>query len=1403
MAQSAIVVAVSGQAVVVNAVSGQSRVIAAGDRLAAGEIVRTLGGARVELALDDGQSLILGEGREFVLGDPGAAIAAPATEGVPAEILAVPPSSGEAPAGAQAQRVIEALQRGQALDADLEAPAAGLGAGGGGQGNAGFVRLMRINESVTPLEYAYTAELLPRVQGLEGGVPSQAPGEPAPLTNTLSLSATPHVSEGGTVTYVATLGQPALTTLTVHLGAELPDIVIAAGASSGSVTVPVQTDDPYVDGETISATIESVQGGGFDALYVSDAPAVTVVADTIDPTTLTLSSSTNGVPVTEGGSIIYTVATNNEVKGSPLEVTLSNGLTLTIPVGGSEASVTVPVRADEAYSQGEQTLDTVTIASAVQTPDTAGNFEGISPVGAVNNTVVDDGDVTKVTLSTADVPETADRATFTIVLSSAPQGGAGGTANVTITHADGSTESRNVAIGADGRGSFEVLFSDNDVYKDADSISATVNAVSGNFELVDYSKASAVAAIYDVDDTSTVTLSGPDTVAQGGVITYTATVNEPVTVSPLVVTLNNDQTITIPVGQTSASIAVDLSSDVLATQTVQIANVTGGNYEVLAWTGTVVTDIDSLPSTASGSLDLVEGVDALGQAVLTFVTGADAMDPARYAFADPATNAPTVSGLLSGESLNWTRSADGQTLTAITSGGDTITLTLSGQSASGVRVDAVMDGNLLHSGSIVNIGNVVVNAADTDGDATTGTVSLSVAEGPTPTTTFTSVVGSTTAPGDIYTGLWQADLGVDDTVPTVSDVLITGAKLDGVSASWSFDYDEAAGVGSGVITGAGGLTMPFTFTLDDAGSYKVDLAELSKQVTITADDYASTSNPSGPTDAYVINYYDTNTGASSSATVTSLGRTAPGTSLNLVGKTADGTATYTATAVGTNVNASGSGIGFDNNLMSSYVDYDHKTKTTTLTTESLLFNPDGQASSIVVDFTGNGANAFGGNQHDVLYLTLTSDTGATQTIMLDSRFGDFVVNGTELTPITGTSYSGGALANYTLTLPAGWNYIAEVQATPGFYDAGGDIETSQLKMAFGFTTSTTLNVDVPTQIDFSATVTDADHDLASSNFTLQTYVGATGSGTDGSDVITGTSGADTVLAGAGNDLLMASAGADALSGGAGIDTVSYALASASVNADLGAGTASTMEGSTLVTDTLSGIENVIGSPYADTLAGDSGANVLQGGAGADNLYGGAGLDTASYASASAGITADLGGGTASTQESGAMVTDTLHDIESLAGSSFADSLTGDSGSNAISGGAGDDLITGGFGDDTLAGGTGSDTFDYNAGESGNDVIRDFNLAHVDHGGDRLDLTDLLTSESYTAESLSGYLSFSQNAAGHAQIIIDANGDGIPDNLQVITLENLSLADLQAYAGGDSDVAIIQKLLDNGNLRKEA
>ena len=121
-------------------------------------------------------------------------------------------------------------------------------------------------------------------------------------------------------------------------------------------------------------------------------------------------------------------------------------------------------------------------------------------------------------------------------------------------------------------------------------------------------------------------------------------------------------------------------------------------------------------------------------------------------------------------------------------------------------------------------------------------------------------------------------------------------------------------------------------------------------------------------------------------------------------------------------------------------------------------------------------------------------------------------------------------------------------------------------------------------------------------------------------------------------------------------------------------------------DSISQVENAIGSEYNDVLLGDAGANMfdgndgddtLEGRGGADELHGEDGSDTTSYAGAPAGVTIDLSRITQPAEG------DRLFSIEGLTGSAFADTLTGNLEGNQIDGGAGADTVSAGGGSDRI------------------------------------------------------------------------------------------------------------------------
>jgi CSLREA domain-containing protein len=153
----------------------------------------------------------------------------------------------------------------------------------------------------------------------------------------------------------------------------------------------------------------------------------------------------------------------------------------------------------------------------------------------------------------------------------------------------------------------------------------------------------------------------------------------------------------------------------------------------------------------------------------------------------------------------------------------------------------------------------------------------------------------------------------------------------------------------------------------------------------------------------------------------------------------------------------------------------------------------------------------------------------------------------------------------------------------------------------------------------------------------------------GNDILDGSAGNDHLDGGANNDILVPGTGLDRVIGGSNSDTVSYASSPRAVNLDLRLSTAlATGQGR----DTISGVENVVGTRFADVIRGSNGGNWLRLGGGGDSGFGYGGADR-------------------------------------IDGGSGSDRLFGGTGNDALFGEAGNDFFDGGSGRDRCRQGPGT------------------------------------------------------------------------------------------------------------------
>jgi Ca2+-binding RTX toxin-like protein len=219
---------------------------------------------------------------------------------------------------------------------------------------------------------------------------------------------------------------------------------------------------------------------------------------------------------------------------------------------------------------------------------------------------------------------------------------------------------------------------------------------------------------------------------------------------------------------------------------------------------------------------------------------------------------------------------------------------------------------------------------------------------------------------------------------------------------------------------------------------------------------------------------------------------------------------------------------------------------------------------------------------------------------------------------------------------------------------------------------------------------EASYQTALSAVTASLASGTASDGQGGNDVLVGITDLrggdfhDTLTGDARDNFISGGAGDDTIDGGGGIDFAGYSavpLANSGIDAFIenGSGTVNDGYGTT---DTLTNIEGLNGTHSDDTLAGGAGDQWFIGRGGSDSIVGGAGKDWASYILDPAGVTVNLGTGSATDGWGGVWAlggTDTLVSIENVEGSDFADTLTGHGVNNVLRGNQGDDTIDGGGG----------------------------------------------------------------------------------------------------------------------------
>ena len=551
---------------------------------------------------------------------------------------------------------------------------------------------------------------------------------------------------------------------------------------------------------------------------------------------------------------------------------------------------------------------------------------------------------------------------------------------------------------------------------------------------------------------------------------------------------------------------------------------------------------------------------------------------------------------------------------------------------------------------------------------------------------------------------------------------------------------------------------------------------------------------------------------------------------------------------------------------------------TTGTIENFVFESVGTTPFVFTTTAGGAGNditalttsttAFdGGAGDDVLY---ASDTAST---LIGGTGNDFLIVGAGIDTLQGGDgndrLEGGAGNDLLEGGEGNDTYIVGSGDAGDIYDISGTADTllvdDDVDFPFDIALSgTSLNVDFR---DGSGTTFRVSSDQSTggglelvqaelSDGTLNTFtildsltggtgndilVGTSGSNLaitsgDGNDLIFGNGGNDGLVGGADNDFLSGGAGNDNLNGTTGDDTADYANAVSTVTVDLSIGVAQNTGGAG--NDTLSNIDNLRGSTFADTLTGDGNDNSLDGGGGNDSLIGGAGNDSylvSITTTAAAVVVVNDSGGTADNLILGSVSSDriptdfsfarsgdnlvisdefggapsthkvTLTDhfttgqIEQfefsetpgvtiagdgddiVVGNVLGDLLQGDAGNDHLIGQDGGDTLQGGAGNDELHGGAGNDRLEGGAGNDFYTIDDEGNSSAADTISDSggTDVLELLSSLDLTDAVRSG------NDLTLSYTVVDSSDNG------TVTIENQFNAAPVEFVFFDKDNLLLQ------------
>nr|CBA31110.1 hypothetical protein Csp_C26910 [Curvibacter putative symbiont of Hydra magnipapillata] len=976
-----VVVILQGNAWVVSP-DGSKRAIKLGDEIQEGQIVLTEDGTRLELALPNGREISLESGRELL---------------IDANLLGFAPEDATNAAlkdlNSSPAAIARVIASGGDLSAELDPTAAGL-SGGDASDSHSFVRVIRINETVTPLSIDRAADSSSEEFPPFG---TQLTAAPAPTVSSVS---SPTQTEGNTLVYSVSLSASTITSTTysfslgsgtatssdygtpifsngVSYDSATGTVTVPSGVSNFTVSIAAIDDLLYEQNETVPLTMGGVTGIG--TIVDNDTPTLSINDVIINEAAGTVTFTvTRAGDLTQAASVQYASANDSATSGAGNDYTAVAG-TLNFAANVATQTITVSINNDTVF-EGAESFN-INLSNAVGAVIT--DSQGVG-------TIVDDGrtlpgggtanDDRPVFNVGSDfiVDEAAGTITFTVTKT----GSTNLASSVAFTTVDGSAAAGSDYTATAGTLTFAanetsktitVPITNDTVFEGAETFSLQISTPT-NATIGDNSQ---VATIVDDgrtlpgggtsnDDRPSVSIGSNVVIDEAaGTVTFTVTktgsTNLPVTVDFATAngsaTAGSDYTaingsLTFAANETTKTITVNITNDttyeISEDFTVSLSNVSGATLGTSSATGTIVDDGRTLPGGGTAnddrpgfSINDVIINEAAGTVTFTVTRAGDLTQAASVQYAsanDSATSGAGNDYTAVAGTLNFAANVATQTITV------------------SINNDTVFEGaesfniNLSNAVGAVITDSQGVGTIRDDGTGTGGT------DNDTPTLSVSSPTVAENA------GFAQFTVSLNNASTTATSVNL--ALTNGSATGTGTDYGSATATNLQVSTDGGTTWSNATTATIAAGTTSVlvrtpitndALDEVNENFTLTATRTAGTT---------------TNASANGTATITDDDAT-PSLSVNdITVNEAAGTATFTVTLSAASGQTVTVGYNTSDGTATAGSDY-------TSTTGTLTFAPGVTTQTITVNIANDAPAIFEGAE--TFNVNLVTPTNATIT----------------------------------------------------------------------------------------------------------------------------------------------------------------------------------------------------------------------------------------------------------------------------------------------------------------------------------------------------------------------------------------------------------------------------------------